>query len=115
MFKIVPNPTFERQVEITRPGEDTPGLIGFTFRHLGGREFQAWNGQASAEGQTDAKWLDQVIIGWQGPVDAADQPLPYSAEALAQLFDDFPAASLEVHRAYLEARMESRAKNSVRR
>ena len=110
MFKIVPNPSFEAQVAITRLGEAKPGLITFTFKNLGHRELQAWVA-SSKDAANDAVWLGQVIEGWAGPVGADDQPLPYSEAALVALFDAFPAASQEVYEGYLKARRESRSGN----
>lgn len=110
MFKIVPNPSFAAQVAITRLGEAQPGLITFTFKNLGHRELKAWVDR-SKDVANDAVWLGEVIEGWEGPVGADDQPLPYSQAALAQLFNDFPTASQEVYTGYLKARVEVRSGN----
>jgi hypothetical protein len=116
MFKLIPNPTFTADVSLTRPGEDVPGKVKFTFKALGNKDFKAWldgaqpanNGGAVA---ADADFLGQVVTDWDGPVDETDAAVPFSAPAFAGLLDAYPASGLEIYTAYLKARMESRAGN----
>lgn len=111
MFSIIPNPTFDTDVRITRPGEAEPGTITFTFKHLGNRECKGWVARAADDHTNDASWLAEVITGWAGPANAAGTAVAYSVEALNQVLNAFPAAGSEIYLAYLRARLESRAKN----
>lgn len=136
MFKINPNPTFTSTVSITVAGADALASLGVTWRHKGRAALAAWLRQgnaappatpsnaaqaaaaapAQAEAATpalagDAAWLAEVMAGWDGPVDAAGQPVAFDAVALAALLDAYPPAGRELLDAYLSAMTESRAKN----
>jgi hypothetical protein len=108
-FKIEPNPQFAADIKITRLGETDPGVITFTFCHQGRVALKTWIDQVVEQG--DAPLLAQVIAGWNGVVDGDGQAVAFSAEALAQLLDAFPAAGEEIFLGYLKALRESRAKN----
>jgi hypothetical protein len=116
MFKINPAPTFTAKVSLSVPGAATPAIIDIDFKHKGRVAFAAWwesIGTASdtATPRTDADILAEVIAGWSGPLDDKGEPVPYSPEALTQLLDHYPAATLEINEAYRRELWGSRLKN----
>jgi hypothetical protein len=108
MFKLQPNPTFVAPVPLTRLGQE-PGVITFTYRHLGNTEVAAWLDRLSGGGGTAV--LAEVIDAWSGVADANGEPAAFSIDSLTQLFNDFPAAPGEIMDAYLRLRRESQLKN----
>ena len=103
MFKITPKPTFRATVPLSVPGSDKPAAIGVDFRHLSKSALRDYF--AGLEGKSDAEALAEVITGWEG-VD-----VPFSADALAQLLDNYPAAAGELFEAFRRELLEARAKN----
>lgn len=108
MFKLNPAPTFPLKVKISIPGQDAPGELQLVARHKGRKELTAWNDRA--KGNEDAKFLGEVIVGWQAAGEDG-QAVPYSEAALAQLLDDYPTSGFEIYDAYMKALTEGRAKN----
>ncbi len=108
-FRINPAPTFRVKVLLTVPGAESRGVVEFEFRHKGRTEFAAW--WESVDGRKDAEILADVVAGWSDVIDEQGNQVPYSAEALAQLVDRFPASALEIQAAYRKALWEAREKN----
>lgn len=107
MFKLTPNPTFWATVSLTVPGSESPSSIDLEFRHLGQKALAAL---LRGEGTNDLDVLPALIHDWRG-VGTDDGPVKFSVEALAQLLDNYPAASVEMFTAYRRALVESRIKN----
>lgn len=107
MFKLTPNPTFWTTVSLTVPGSDQPAPIDLEFRHLGQKALAAL---LKSEGVQDLDILPALIHDWRG-VEGAAGAVKYSVEALAELLDNYPAASVEIFTAYRRALVESRLKN----
>ena len=103
MFKLKPNPTFFAPVEISVPGEAEPAKFEVEFKHKSASDLHAYFSNLS--GRTDADALAEVIAGWRG-VD-----VPYSAEALADLLNNYPVSAMELFTAYRRELLESRRKN----
>ena len=103
MFKINPNPTFKATVQISVPGSDKPAAITVDFKHLSKSALRDYF--SSLEGKTDTEALASVITGWQG-IDA-----DYSADALGQLIDNYPASAGELFEAFRRELLEARRKN----
>ncbi len=102
-LKLQPNPTFSCPVSLTVPGQEVKAIITVTFKHLAKsalREFFA-----GLDGKTDAEALGAIVVGWSG-VDEA-----FSAETLAVLLDNYPAAAGELFEAFRRELFEARAKN----
>lgn len=103
MFKLTPDPTFRASVAITVPGEEQPETIAVDFKHLPKSALRDYF--ASLDGKSDADALGAIIAGWSG-VDT-----DYSAEALALLLDNYPAAAAEMFEAYRRELLDARRKN----
>lgn len=110
-LKIVPAPTFVAPVEIPVAGKEAGPVIDITWRHKGRQALLEWTQRAlTGERRSDADLLDEVIAGW----DELTTGVPYSRDALAQLFDDFPAASVAFAETFRRELLEGRRKNSSR-
>lgn len=110
MFKLIPNPTFKTDVQLTVTGSTEPVKLSITFKHKGRKALADWVAlpKKMVDAGTpvkDAAYLDEVIADWEG-VDA-----PYSVEALDALLDAYQPAGQELFEAYIHALTESRAKN----
>ena len=103
MFKLNPNPTFTAKVPLSIPGESKRATVDVEFKHLSRKAIQEFF--QNLEGKTDAESLAEIIVSWKG-IDAA-----YSAETLATLLDNYPAAGRELFEAFRLELMEARAKN----
>jgi hypothetical protein len=110
MFKLIPNPTFTCDVNLSVPGTTVPAKIRLTFRHKTSRQLAAWTAEAGAHSD-DASYLDQVIESWMGVEGEGGALVAYSREALAQLLDAYPAAGAELFMAYRRQLQDARAKN----
>ena len=114
-FKLIPNPTFATTVKITQPGAEPVDLV-VTWRFKSGKDYAAWlakPAELAAKGQTlpDHEYLGEVIANWDGPVTDAGVAVPYGAEALQTLLNNYQPAARELYDAYCAALTESRAKN----
>lgn len=120
--------TFAAEVAITVLPHPQPVPLLWVFRHLGARAVRALQHRAAAEDMTDHQVLSEVLVGWgldphaqpdddaqpqpwRGPVDAAGAPAPFSADALAELLDNHPAAGPELWNGYLRELHRSRLGN----
>lgn len=111
VLALQPAPTFTAPVEIPQPGDVAPLVLDITWRHKSRKALIAWCASVAAPGgRTDADMIDEVVSGW----DEIKAGAPYSKEALAQLFDDFPAASVAFAEAYQAELLGARRKNSPR-
>jgi hypothetical protein len=109
MIKISPNPTFQCRVAISSPGIENQLEFGVTFRHKTKDAVAAWIN--SAVGRADVDVLADVIDGWSDVTDENGAAVPYSAAALSDLLQNYPAAHQEIFRAYLRELTESKRKN----
>lgn len=121
--------TFAAEVAITVLPHPRPVPLLWVFRHLGARAVRALQQRAATDDLTDHQVLCQVLVGWgqdphavpegddappppwRGPVDAAGAPAPFSADALAELLDNHPAAGPELWNGYLRELRRSRLGN----
>lgn len=103
MFKINPDPTFRVSVAISVPGSDKPQTIAVDFKHLPKSALRDYF--TSLDGKSDAEALGAIVTGWSG-VDT-----DYSAEALATLLDNYPAAAGELFDAYRRELLDASRKN----
>lgn len=109
MFRIVPNPTFKANINLTVPGQEEPAVVEVEFRHKGRAALKAW--LENAAGKTDADLLDEVIVSLP-LADEDGKDVPYTVKRLQQMLDNYPAAAREFTEGYVFALTESRAKNS---
>ena len=84
-FKLQPNPTFRKVVEIRAPGGAT-AAIDCEFRHFSRPQLLAFSGPDAAE-RTDAQTLAAILAGWHN----VDEPM--TPEALQMLVDNYPDAA----------------------
>lgn len=103
MFKLNPKPTFTARVPLSVPGEAKPAPVDIEFRHFSRKGIQAFF--EGLQGKSDAESLGEIIVGWKG-ID-----VPFTAEALEQLLDNYPSAARELFDAFRRELMESREKN----
>lgn len=109
MLKLTPNPVFKADAKLTVPGEVSPAVVKFTFRHKTLAEAQKWF--AANEGMPRADALDELIAGWEGVEDDHGAPVAYSKDALTALLANYAAATGEITTAYLRELTASRIKN----
>lgn len=107
MFKLQPNPTFTANVDISTPTSTAP--LKLEFKHLGKEGLKKLN--ESATTRPDIETLSEIIVSWFDVFDNEGNQIAYSADALAQLIDAYPAAPFEIYRAYINAAAGSRVKN----
>lgn len=111
-FRFVPAPEFFGDVRITVPGEAESAVLRLKFKHLGREALAAWIAKPNKDGvESDAAYLGQVVIGWEGVKDHEDRDVPFGQAAFATMLDAYPTAGREVFAAYVSALTESRAKN----
>lgn len=110
MFKLISNPAFEFEAQLGGAGLTPPVKLRLHAKVLGREALQAWAEQARTAA-SDAQWLAQVLIGWADVVDAQDQPVPFSIDALGQLLAQHPRHADQLFRAYTEALLGAREKN----
>lgn len=102
MFKLNPNPTFWRTVQLTAADGSTAELE-LEYKH---RSKAQWIEFASnAAGRTDDEVIGDLVVGWR-KVDAE-----FSAENLRLLLQNYHAAAEEIAEDYKAALTESRRKN----
>lgn len=109
MFKLCASPTFAAKAGITIPGEDKLAEISIVWRHKTRDQINDWIKRSATANDIDT--LSEVIEGWSGVVDTQGTVVPYSRAALAELLQTFPAAGMDLFRAYLRELSASRAKN----
>ena len=103
MFKRQPNPSFKVDVEITKPGQKIPDVIEFEFKQFTRKKyFEFFEEQA---GKQDVETLPLLVLGWS-KID-----VPYSAEELACLLDDYPSAAQAIFQKFRDEHFEARRKN----
>jgi hypothetical protein len=109
MIKLIPDPTFDALVSLTVVGLLEPIKLPMTFRHMASDKVQDWF--KSNEGKKPAEALSEIIDGWNGVMGEDGKNVPYSPEALDTLLKNYPAATLEIVRAWQTELNESRVKN----
>ncbi len=109
-LRLVANPTFKGHADITVAGEEKQNRISIVWKHKTLKQVGAWF--EANKTRTPAESMVEIIESWDGPTDEADQPVPFSVDALEQLLDTHPASGGELVAAWLEQLTESRAKNS---
>lgn len=100
MFKLQPNPTFKTRIEIPVPGQKKAESVEFEFRHF---TVSAWEKIGAEKTMRDAL-IEDIVVGWNGPDEA------YSQEAIAVLFDNYPAATGAVFEGFITELFGGKAK-----
>lgn len=108
MFDLDPAPIIPGDVLLTRPGTEERHKVRFLFRHRTKRAVAALVGR---DDWTDLQKLGDIIEGCEG-VTHKGEPVPYSADALATLLDNFGPAALEIWDAYETIIRTGRSGNS---
>jgi hypothetical protein len=103
MLKLQTNPTFRAAVGISVAGQPRPATIEIEYRYFTARE---WADYIATNAKSVADSLvEDIVVGW------AKVDRPFSAEALRELFDKFPAATQEVWEAFLNELFAAKQKN----
>lgn len=110
MFQLNPSPTFKALVPLSRPGVEQPLPVAFEFRHKTKEAYATW--REGLKGRSDVDALHDVIERWEGVVDDAGQPVPYSHAALFTLLTNFTPSAREIFAKYESELIEAKAKNS---
>ena len=120
MFKIVPAPEFTCQVLLSRPDDELPVKLQARFRHKTQRQLDAWFAAVQRKvmeaGATDTDLavvdaIHEVLVDLGPLADGEGHLVPYSREVLAQLIDNFPAATPELARQYRQRLTDARLGN----
>lgn len=109
MIKLIPDPTFEHLVRLTVPGQPDPVEVPMTFRHMTVVKMAEWLKAQADRPVADA--LGEIITSWRGVMGEDGQVVAFSVSALASLLENYPAAALEIVRAWQVGLTESRVKN----
>ncbi len=88
-LKLQPNPTFEIIANIPVAGALEHESVVFTVKHLPHSKLD----EVTGEGIAYADFAQTVAVDWD--IDA-----PFSADNLAILFDNYPAAARAIYEAY---------------
>lgn len=102
-FKIQPAPTFKATVGISVAGQAKPAEIEVEFKYLTKNAVRDYFGHL--QGKTDAEALAEIVVGWSG-VD-----VPYDAEMLAGLVNNYPAAAADLFETFRRELLEAKRKN----
>ncbi len=103
MFKLQSNPTFKAKVDISVAGQARPAEIEVEFKYLSKAAIKEYFDRL--QGKDDAEALVEIVVGWSG-VDEA-----YSAESLALLINNYPAAAADLFEAFRRELLEAKRKN----
>lgn len=103
MFKLQPNPTFKAKVGISIAGQTRPAEIEVEYRYLSKAKVKEFFDNLG--GKNDAEALSEIIVSWSGVEEA------FSAEALGELVDNYPAASADLFDTFRRELLEAKRKN----
>jgi hypothetical protein len=103
MFKIVANPTFDKEVVIPTP--DGEQKITLTFRHMTRSAVKLYFDEVAKGGQADAAALIQIVAGWK------DVDAEFSEATLASLLENYHAAVPAIFDAYLVGLTQAKTGN----
>lgn len=116
MFKLIPNPTFTVDVNLSVPDGASTGTVKMTFRHQRRKALDAWirmPQEAAEKGAEllDVDYLGNQIVSWEGVQDEDGTPVEFTKQTFAGFLDSYPAAGREIFEVYVKSLTESRAKN----
>ncbi len=96
MFKVNPEPTFPGAAVIAAPGggEATLKLV---FRHKTREAAQAYFERAAKGEEPEVVLMLEIVAGWE------DVDMPFSAEALGQVLQNYHGAPKAIYEAYATA------------
>jgi hypothetical protein len=103
MLKLTPDPKFKVDVQITVPGVEAPATVKLVFKYMGRKQMAEF-----IEIQKDKEIpesLAEIVLDWEG----FDEK--FSPENLQIFLENYPAAPLEILKAYNKQLFESRVKN----
>ncbi|MBN9471666.1 MAG: hypothetical protein J0J10_23130 [Bosea sp.] len=115
MFVVTDQHSFERTVTVKMPSSERPDAIveqsfRMTFLAVDQDEARRWDDEQAARSPEERRahehdFLVQVAKGWADIVDAGQQPIPFSGQALRQLLKRawFERAVYEAYRAGMAA------------
>lgn len=109
-FKFKPDPVFPAKISITAPGGAVAEL-DLDFKYRGKAEARQWWDELGQAERTFAEAAAEAVVGWRDVEDSDGNQVPFSADALAQLMDAYPASAREIVEAYLLSLVETRTKN----
>lgn len=110
MFKITPSPTFKTTVSVTLPGDGSEtGEFVVEFKYMTPTQLSDW---ADANGSRQiADVLFDVIIGWDGPVDADGKAVEYTKDNLSQLLSSYYNCADQIFVAFRDGLRGAKTKN----
>ena len=108
MFQLEPNPTFTAPVAIPLPGGET-ATIEMTFMHLGRKSLQRFLDRV--KDLPDAEAIGDIVASWSGVGGKDGEPMPYTAENLASMLDNYHGAALAILQTYIRELTVQRVKN----
>lgn len=102
MLELQPNPTFEGDVTIRKPGGDTE-VITLVFKHKGRTEAKAFLKRATEADDADSAM--EILAGWRG-VNAE-----FNRENVAKILEDYPSAGGDILNGWMRALGGEKLKN----
>lgn len=110
MFVLDPAPTFSVLANIPVAGGGPALPLAFTGRHRRVSELRALQKRMLDESMSDTDVLLEIMADWQ--VQRADgSAVPFNADTVAELLDNYPGAGPALYQAYSDALREARAGN----
>ena len=104
MFKLIPDPTFTEDIELTVPGQIKTGTLKITFKYKTEDELEEFTNRV--EGKPFNEVLPEIMVGWSGI------PQEYNEENLTTLLKHYPMGGFEIYQAYFMLIKGTRVKNS---
>jgi hypothetical protein len=102
MFKLIPNPTFETDVEIPTPGQPN-GVIKFKFRYKDVDELAEFSKRLGELGDVDS--IVEVTESWSG-VDTE-----FSKNAVEMLLKKYSGSAVPIMKKYFDELTKARRGN----
>jgi hypothetical protein len=92
-------------VGIPVPGEEKPAEIVCTFAHMTRDEFREFAAPEASAARSDAESLARIMRGWE------EVDVPFSAEAVAQLCQQYHGAAFAISSAFVAELTKARLGN----
>jgi len=110
-LKIIPEPKFTAEVEITVPGQKELGTLPLTFKYRTHAEYQEWVEGFTIKTDGEKKEYRTKLDVFPEFVDGWDLDVEFTPENIKTFLDNYTNAYPEIMQAYSRLLFESRIKN----
>ena len=111
MFELRCSSDFWWPVQVRHPDEGWKSqVLEVQFRHFKTDEYEAFMQEVARDKLRDPHVCARVVLNWRKVVTPAKEPVPFSAEALAQLCLQ-PGAASSIVRDFIDAHTRAHEKN----